>query len=115
MASTGFLLFPARWSGSRLAARNISSNLRIGADMGARWVSALRKLKRSMRIRAFAVFKLWLAESAERNPSKKQRDLAQAKALLAVIQEFLPQYPMDTEALKMFPRDVVEHALGKQP
>lgn len=64
--------------------------------------------------RAFAVFKLWLAESAERNPSKKHRDLAQAKALLAVIQEFLPQYPMDAEALKMFPRDVVEHALGQQ-
>jgi len=61
--------------------------------------------------RAFAVFKLWLAESPERNPQKKQRDLVQAKALLALIHEHLPQYPMDAEALQMFPKDVVEHAL----
>ncbi len=56
--------------------------------------------------RAFAAFKLWLARSQERNPAKKPRDLAQAVALLAVIKEFLPQYPLDTEALKMFPREV---------
>jgi hypothetical protein len=56
--------------------------------------------------RAFAAFKLWLARSAERNPAKKPRDLAQANALLAVVREFLPQYPLDTEALKMFPRNV---------
>lgn len=62
--------------------------------------------------RAFAVFKLWLAESLERNPSKKQRDLAQAKALLALLREHLPQYPMDATALKMFPKDVAERALG---
>jgi hypothetical protein len=62
--------------------------------------------------RAFAVFKLWLAESPERNPSKKQRDLAQAKALLALLREHLPQYPMDPPVLKMFPKDVAERALG---
>ncbi|GIK25534.1 MAG: hypothetical protein C3F19_02080 [Rhodocyclales bacterium] len=62
--------------------------------------------------RAFAVFKLWLAESPERNPSKKQRDLAQARALLALLREHLPQYPMDAAALKMFPKDVAERALG---
>jgi hypothetical protein len=56
--------------------------------------------------RAFAAFKLWLARSPERNPTKKPRDLAQADALLAVIREFLPQYPLDAESLKMFPREV---------
>ncbi|MDP2821172.1 MAG: nucleotidyltransferase domain-containing protein [Sulfuritalea sp.] len=56
--------------------------------------------------RAFAAFKLWLARSQERNPAKKPRDLAQANALLTVIRELLPQYPLDTEALKMFPREV---------
>ena len=62
--------------------------------------------------RAFAVFKLWLGESVERNPSKKQRDLAQAEALRALMREHLPQYPMDAATLKMFPKDVVERALG---
>ncbi len=61
--------------------------------------------------RAFAVFKRWLAASPERNPTKRPRDQAQADALLAVLREYLPQYPLDAEALKMFPREVVERAL----
>lgn len=63
--------------------------------------------------RAFAAFKLWLARSGERNPAKKPRDLAQADALLAVIGEFLPQYPLDTEALKMFPREVAAFVISQ--
>lgn len=63
--------------------------------------------------RAFAAFKLWLARSGERNPAKKPRDLAQADALLAVIVEFLPQYPLDAEALKMFPRELADFAISK--
>lgn len=62
--------------------------------------------------RAFAVFKRWLAGSQERNPTKRPRDAAQADALFAVLREFLPQYPLDAEALKMFPREVVERALS---
>lgn len=61
--------------------------------------------------RAFAVFKRWLAGSPERNPTKRPRDAAQADALFAVLREYLPQYPLDAEALKMFPREVVERAL----
>jgi hypothetical protein len=64
--------------------------------------------------RAFAAFKLWLARSQERNPAKKPRDLAQATALLAVIREFLPQYPLDSETLKMFPREVAFGAIGQR-
>ncbi|MDP3033459.1 MAG: nucleotidyltransferase domain-containing protein [Rhodocyclaceae bacterium] len=63
--------------------------------------------------RAFAVFKRWLAASPERNPTKRPRDAAQADALLAVLREYLPQYPLDAEALKMFPREVVESALSE--
>jgi hypothetical protein len=64
--------------------------------------------------RAFAAFKLWLARSHERNPAKKPRDLAQANALLSVIREFLPQYPLDTESMKMLPREVAAFIVRPQ-
>ena len=62
--------------------------------------------------RAFAAFKLWLARSTERDPAKKPRDLAQADALLDVIREFLPQYPLDTESMRMFPREIAAGAVS---
>lgn len=65
--------------------------------------------------RAFLAFKFWLAQSPERNPAKQPRDLAQAHALLDAIREYLPQYPMDTEALKMFPLDVATRAVDAHP
>jgi Nucleotidyltransferase len=40
--------------------------------------------------RACRAFKYWLSPSDERDPQKKSRDLAQAKAVYAVIQDRLP-------------------------
>ncbi|MBI5786346.1 MAG: nucleotidyltransferase domain-containing protein [Rhodocyclales bacterium] len=65
--------------------------------------------------RAFAAFKLWLAHSQERSPTKRPRDLSQAEALLSVIHEHLPQYPLDEQALKMFPKEVAAATLAATP
>jgi hypothetical protein len=40
--------------------------------------------------RAFCAFKYWLATSDERDPRKKSRDLAQARAVHQLITERLP-------------------------
>lgn len=53
--------------------------------------------------RAFALFKLWLSSSAERQPVKKRRDRHQAMAVFALVEQYLPQFPLSAEALKMFP------------
>jgi hypothetical protein len=58
--------------------------------------------------RAYCAFKYWLSQSDERDPQKKSRDLAQAKAVYAVIHERLPHLDKDWFALKSIPRDVLE-------
>lgn len=57
--------------------------------------------------RAYCAFKYWLSQSDERDPRKKSRDLAQAKALYAVIQDRLPHLGKDWFALKSIPKDVL--------
>ncbi len=57
--------------------------------------------------RAYCAFKYWLSQSDERDPRKKSRDLAQAKALYAVIQDKLPHLGKDWFALKSIPKDVL--------
>lgn len=53
--------------------------------------------------RAFALFKLWLSSSDERQPVRKRRDHHQAMAVFALVEQYLPQFPLSAEALKMFP------------
>lgn len=53
--------------------------------------------------RLFALHKLWLAEQPDREPVKKGRDGAQAKAVLQLLLERLPQYPLDPRVLKGLP------------
>lgn len=53
--------------------------------------------------RLFALHKLWLAEQPDREPLKKGRDRAQGDAVLALLLERLPQYPLDPRVLKGLP------------
>lgn len=53
--------------------------------------------------RLFALHKLWLAEQSDREPIKKGRDRAQGNAVLTLLLERLPQYPLDPWVLKGLP------------
>ena len=61
--------------------------------------------------RAFAIHKAWLSNQPDREPVKKTRDFGQAAMLFTLLQEYLPNYPMDPDQMKYFPKDVVEKAL----
>ena len=53
--------------------------------------------------RLFALHKLWRAAQSDREPVKKGRDRAQGDAVLALLLERLPQYPLDPRVLKGMP------------
>lgn len=55
--------------------------------------------------RAFALHKAWLCGQPGREPLKRQRDLAQARAVAAMVREHLPHLPFD-EALTALHGDV---------
>ncbi|ABM97389.1 nucleotidyltransferase family protein [Methylibium petroleiphilum] len=57
--------------------------------------------------RAFAAFKVWLSQEPGRDPLKKGRDIAQARAVLRVLEERLPHLPL-IEAMQSFPKQVVD-------
>ncbi len=63
--------------------------------------------------RAYAMFKLWLGESVERNPLKKSRDLAQALALAAMVKDKLPHLAKNWNQISSFPAEVARDALTK--
>ena len=56
--------------------------------------------------RAFALFKLWMAEQKDREYGKRLRDAAQAKVVVSLINERLPQFNFDD--IKIFPASLVE-------
>jgi hypothetical protein len=56
--------------------------------------------------RAFAVYKLWLSEQADREPAKKQRDRLQAHAAVDLVRSKFPHLPLDANAERMFPKAV---------
>lgn len=60
--------------------------------------------------RSFALHKFWLSSREDRDPLKKKRDRAQAEAILYILKRYLPQYPLDASALRMFPKDVFRNA-----
>ncbi|MDP2834572.1 MAG: nucleotidyltransferase domain-containing protein [Pseudomonadota bacterium] len=55
--------------------------------------------------RAFALHKAWLSNQANREPLKRQRDLAQARAVATMVREHLPHLSFD-EALTALHGDV---------
>jgi len=61
--------------------------------------------------RAFVIHKLWLSRQKDRNPLKKPRDLAQARAVGRLIREHLPQYEFVPSQLRMFPKSAFNAAL----
>ncbi len=63
--------------------------------------------------RAFALHKLWLAQQTDREPAKKHRDRSQGLAVGGMIMRHLPDYPFDTDDLRMFPKEVAEDAAGR--
>lgn len=60
--------------------------------------------------RAFMLFKLWLSRQPDREPVKRVRDAAQAHVIEEVLRDRLPQFPMDWESTKAFPKALVEGA-----
>ncbi|MCM5679559.1 nucleotidyltransferase domain-containing protein [Schlegelella sp. S2-27] len=58
--------------------------------------------------RAFALFKLWMAQDKEREARKRQRDGMQARAVIELIEERLPQ--LRFEDIHMFPAEVRKQA-----
>lgn len=63
--------------------------------------------------RAYAMFKLWLAQSDERDPVKKPRDLTQAVALAALITEKLPHLAKNWHQMRSFPAGIAIDAMAK--
>ncbi|WP_242468957.1 GSU2403 family nucleotidyltransferase fold protein [Rhodovulum adriaticum] len=65
--------------------------------------------------RFWAAHKLWLAERPDRDPQKKIRDRQQARIVLDLVSEKLPQLSLDEEFARMLPgalRPLIEAALG---
>lgn len=56
--------------------------------------------------RAFALHKFWLSLRPDRDPVKKPRDAAQSAAVVALVEDLLPQYPFSEKALRIFPRSL---------
>ena len=56
--------------------------------------------------RAFVLHKLWISQRPDRDPLKKPRDAAQARAVIALIAQELPQYAFSDKAMRMFPQPV---------
>ncbi len=60
--------------------------------------------------RAFALHKLWMSEQTDRDPMKKGRDREQALSTARLVLEYMPGYPFEASALKMFPREIAAGA-----
>lgn len=65
--------------------------------------------------RAFALHKAWLSQQHDREPVKKQRDLNQAKMLAGCLKEYLPNFPLEAEAIKQMkylPKAMITQAMA---
>jgi hypothetical protein len=59
--------------------------------------------------RWFALQKLWMSEQAKRNSLKRPKDMKQGVALLNVIADAMPQYPLDDAFEASLPAELVKH------
>ena len=60
--------------------------------------------------RVFAAHKLWLSERLDRDPLKRRRDRAQAKAVAALVATYMPNLPFARSDMRMLPRSVFDAA-----
>lgn len=61
--------------------------------------------------RAFALYKHWMGTQApDRDPAKRSRDVGQAQIVAGILRDYLPQFPMKPDMLRMFPEEVVRNA-----
>jgi hypothetical protein len=60
--------------------------------------------------RIFAAHKLWVSQRADREPIKRRRDDAQARAVAQLTATYFEHLPFDVEALRILPRVVFEAA-----
>jgi len=61
--------------------------------------------------RAFAVHKLWVSNQMDREAVKKKRDRSQAFAVCKLILQYMPEYEIKKEDLRMFPEAIIADAL----
>jgi hypothetical protein len=60
--------------------------------------------------RVWAAHKFWLSQRQDREPLKRQRDEAQARAIGRLVMEHLPHLPYASEQLQMLPKAVFDRA-----
>jgi hypothetical protein len=60
--------------------------------------------------RVFAAHKLWMSTLPARDPLKRHRDAAQARATASLVVDHLPHLPYEASAMKMLPLDVFKRA-----
>ena len=63
--------------------------------------------------RVFAIHKIWVSGRAERDPLKRRRDAAQAKAVFELTRRYLLNLPFEPGALRMIPRAVFNAATSE--
>jgi hypothetical protein len=61
--------------------------------------------------RAFAVHKLWLSNQTDRDAVKKRRDRSQAMAVCKLILQYMPEFEIKKEDLRMFPEAIIADAI----
>jgi hypothetical protein len=61
--------------------------------------------------RAFAVHKLWLSNQRDRDALKKKRDRSQALAVCKLILQYMPEFEIKKEDLRMFPEAIIADAI----
>jgi hypothetical protein len=61
--------------------------------------------------RVFAAHKLWISQRADRDPLKRKRDAAQAKAVAQLVVRYLTNLPYEADELRMIPRELFEEAM----
>ena len=60
--------------------------------------------------RVFAAHKIWLSNRIDRDPVKRRRDEAQARAVAQLVTRYLIHLPYEAEHLRMLPQQVFEAA-----
>ena len=61
--------------------------------------------------RAFAVHKIWLSNQMDRDSVKKKRDRSQALAVCKLILQYMPEFEIKQEDLRMFPATIIAEAV----
>jgi len=111
------------WSAERERITNASDDLTAAPIHGLAWhenapafeAVAIDERGGPVRIvatdpRVFAAHKLWISKRADRDPTKRRRDAAQAEAVAHLVARYLSNLPYEQSALLMMPRALFEAA-----